>query len=122
MSIISLTSAKGAPGVSTTALAMALSWPRPVILIEADVAGSSSYLAGYLQGQTPHDRGLVDLAMANRGGDLIGVIHTNSLPLPGGHTARLVPGWPVPCKPRRWPPRGSPSPRHYASTPSRALT
>ncbi len=92
MAIISLTSAKGAPGVSTTALAMALSWPRPVILIEADVAGSSSYLAGYLQGQTPHDRGLVDLAMANRGGDLLDAIHTNSLPLPGGGTARLVPG------------------------------
>ena len=92
MAIISLTSAKGAPGVSTTALAMALSWPRPVILIEADVAGSSSYLAGYLQGQTLHDRGLVDLAMAHQGGDLIGALHANSLPLPGGGTARLVPG------------------------------
>jgi len=92
MAVISLISAKGAPGVSTSALAMALSWPRPVILVEADVAGSSSYLAGYLQGQTPHDRGLVDLAMAHQGGDLIGAIHANSLPLPGGGTARLIPG------------------------------
>lgn len=91
MAIIALTSAKGAPGVSTTALTMALSWSRPVVLIEADVAGSSSYLAGYLQGQSSHDRGLVDLAMTHRDGDLLAAIHANSLALPGG-TARLVPG------------------------------
>jgi len=91
MAIVAITSAKGAPGVSTTALAMALAWPRPVMLLEADAAGSSSFLAGYLQGQTRHDVGLVDVAMAHRDGDLLTSIHHSSIALPGKH-ARIVPG------------------------------
>ena len=36
MAIITLCSASGSPGVTTTALGLALSWTRPVILVEAD--------------------------------------------------------------------------------------
>ena len=36
MAIVCLTSASGSPGVTTTAVGMAFSWPRPVLLVEAD--------------------------------------------------------------------------------------
>ncbi len=64
MALILLTSASGAPGVSTTALGLALAWPSRVLLIEADPGGGSTVLAGWFQGRPPHDRGVVNLAMA----------------------------------------------------------
>ena len=70
MAVVALTSAKGAPGVTTTALAFALLWPRPVVLVEADVAGGSSVLAGYLRGGIPHSRSVLALALAHRQGHL----------------------------------------------------
>ena len=36
MSLIVLTSASGSPGVTTTALGLALGWPRPALLVDAD--------------------------------------------------------------------------------------
>lgn len=91
MAVITLTSAKGSPGVTTTAAALALVWPRPVLLIEADVAGGSSILAGYFQGLQRHERGLVDLAAAHRSGRLLEGLHEASIPL-GDSGARVVPG------------------------------
>jgi hypothetical protein len=91
MAVIALTSAKGAPGVTTSTLALALVWPRPCLLLEADVAGSSSILAGYLRGFVPHRKGLVDLALAHRRGSLVDGLHTASIPLLGSQ-ARLVAG------------------------------
>ena len=46
MAIVVLTSASGSPGVTTTAVGMAFSWPRPVLLVEADPTGGSGILAG----------------------------------------------------------------------------
>lgn len=63
--LIALTSASGAPGVTTTALALALHWPRPVVLVEADASGSPGLLAGYFCGQLDPP-GLVDLVLAQR--------------------------------------------------------
>lgn len=91
MAVIALTAAKGAPGVTTASLALALAWPRPVLLVEADVAGSSSILAGYLRGSVRHDRGLVDVALAHRRGSLLEGLHHASIPLQDS-TVRLVPG------------------------------
>lgn len=91
MAVITLTSAKGSPGVTTTALALALIWPRPCLLLEADMAGSSSILAGYFQGQTRQDRGLIDLADAFRRDELTEGLNRASMPLPNS-TARFVPG------------------------------
>lgn len=45
--IIAIASAKGAPGASTAALALALTWERRVLLAELDPAGTS-LLPGYL--------------------------------------------------------------------------
>lgn len=69
MAVVALTSASGSPGVTTTALGLALAWPRPVLVVEADPTGGSALLAGYWRGQKDHV-GLVDLAMADRAGVL----------------------------------------------------
>ena len=83
MALVALFAAKGAPGVSTTALGLALHWPNPVLLAEVDVAGSS-VIAGYLRGQVPHTGGLVDLALArNKGSDTFNAQQ---------HTTRLADG------------------------------
>jgi hypothetical protein len=91
MTVIALTSARGAPGVTTTTLALALVWPRPCLLLEADMAGSSSILAGYLRGSVRHDKGLVDLAVAHRRDGLVDGLQRASIPLLGSQ-ARLVAG------------------------------
>ena len=92
MALIGLTSARGAPGVTTTALGMALHWHRPVLLVEADVSGGSAVLAGFLRGTVAHDRGLRDVAVALSLGDPMDEALTRSLiDLPGGQV-RLLPG------------------------------
>jgi hypothetical protein len=63
MAVIALTSASGSPGVTTAALGMALLWPRPVILVEADPTGGSSLLAGYFRGTREYAGGLIELAL-----------------------------------------------------------
>lgn len=68
MAVIALTSVKGAPGVSTTALLMTLLWPRAALLVECDPAGGSSALAGWLRGGVDHARGLLGVVMAHHQG------------------------------------------------------
>jgi hypothetical protein len=92
MGLIGLTSARGAPGVTTTALGLALAWHRPVLLVEADVAAGSAILAGYLRGTIAHERGLRDVAAAiSMGEPLNEAINATLIDLPGGR-ARLLPG------------------------------
>ena len=67
MAMITLCSASGSPGVTTTAVAMALSWPRPVLLVEADPTGGSGILAGFLRGTTEYDAGLIEIALSPLG-------------------------------------------------------
>ena len=56
MSVIALCSAKGSPGVTTTALALGWVWPqvtgRRVLVLDADLAGSG-IAAGYLRSAVP---------------------------------------------------------------------
>lgn len=67
MSLYALVSPGGSPGVTTTALALALTWPRPVILAECDPA-CGDILAGLFAGHLPAPRGLLGLALeAGRG-------------------------------------------------------
>lgn len=65
MAVIALASATGSPGVTTTSLALTLSWPRPVLLVEADPAGGD-ILAGFLRAELRADRGLAYLSVAAR--------------------------------------------------------
>jgi hypothetical protein len=70
VALIALTSVSGSPGVTTTALGLALSWPRPVVLVDADPTGGRSILAGYFRGQVDVRNTIVDLAIAQSRGDL----------------------------------------------------
>ncbi|WP_040159282.1 P-loop NTPase family protein [Nigerium massiliense] len=66
MSTIVLCSATGSPGVTVTALGLALAWPRDVLLADADRTPSQSVLAGYLRGEVTQGRGLPGLLQAHR--------------------------------------------------------
>ncbi|SER96479.1 hypothetical protein SAMN05443377_12311 [Propionibacterium cyclohexanicum] len=66
MAVILLASATGAPGVTTTAVALALTWPRSVLLVDCDPDPSQAVLAGWLKAAPSNSRGLVDLAQAHR--------------------------------------------------------
>ena len=66
MAVIVLASASGAPGVTTTALGLALVWPRPVVLVDADPVGGSAILAGFCKGTEPHNDAMIRLALAHR--------------------------------------------------------
>lgn len=91
MAVVALTSARGSPGVTTMALAMTLVWPRPVLLVEADVSGGSSVLAGYLRGTVPHDRSLLALALAHRHGSLDDELWRQTVALDEAGDRHLVP-------------------------------
>jgi hypothetical protein len=70
MTVFALVSAGGSPGVTTSALALALSWPTQVIIAECDPSGGD-ILAGLLAGHVPASTGLLPLAVeAGRGADL----------------------------------------------------
>ncbi|MGW0925459.1 hypothetical protein ACWD3J_41465 [Streptomyces sp. NPDC002755] len=73
MAVIALAGCSGAPGVTTTALALLLSWPlesgRRMILAECDPDGGS-VLHGLLQGTLGDRYGLRNLSVAARQGDL----------------------------------------------------
>jgi len=86
--LVTLCSAAGSPGVTTTALALALHWPRPVVLVEADPSGSSGLLAGFFRGQLDH-RGLVDLVLAQRSDLLADTVPKLLYPLDGSNASVL---------------------------------
>jgi hypothetical protein len=91
MALIVLTSASGSPGVTTSALGLALSWPRPCLLVEADPTGGSGILAGYFHGDVAHIGGLIDLALAHREGTLAEAIPLATMPIPDT-SVQLLPG------------------------------
>lgn len=70
MGIIVLASAGGSPGVTSTALGLALMWPRDVVLADCDRHPSQAVLAGYLRGLPAGGRGLSALAEAYRADEL----------------------------------------------------
>lgn len=66
MAILLFTSAAGAPGVTTLAIGLSLTWPRAVILADCDPAAPQAVLAGYLRGQSRTGKGLLRVAEAHR--------------------------------------------------------
>lgn len=101
MSIVVLTAAGNAPGVTTTALGLALAWPRPVLLVDADRTPTQAVLAGYLRGEHPGQRGLGRLLQATRERrPLLEVLDGETVELPallnGEGPARFLPGFPHP--------------------------
>jgi hypothetical protein len=69
VSLYALVSAGGAPGVTTSAVALALGWPSQVIIAECDPSGGD-ILAGLFVGHLPASSGLLPLAVeAGRSAD-----------------------------------------------------
>lgn len=91
MALIVLASASGGPGVTTTSLGLSLTWPRPVVLVDADPVGGSALLAGYFHGDVTSNDTMVGLALAHRDGDLDDALPAALLAIPGTHV-RILPG------------------------------
>src|SRR6201990_669347 len=70
MALIAIASDKGAPGVTTAALALAAVWPRPVLLAECDPAGGDLVyrLPAGDGGRRAQRRACLSLAVAARRG------------------------------------------------------
>lgn len=90
MAIFALTSVSGSPGVTTTALGLTLSWPRQVLLVDADPVGASAMLTGYFRGEVEHPGTLIEMFMASRVGGLRQAMRERPVRL--GERADLIPG------------------------------
>lgn len=66
MSVLVLTSAAHSPGVTALGVALAVTWPERVLLVDANREPDQAVLAGYLQGRDPGGRGLGGLLQAHR--------------------------------------------------------
>lgn len=91
MSTLALVSAKGAPGVTTSALLLAAVWPSPSVLVEADWAGGDlrSWLTDEHHRPLRGDVGVVSLLAAQH---RTGVLADRDLL---GHAQALAGGLPV---------------------------
>ncbi|WP_406280875.1 hypothetical protein [Embleya sp. NBC_00896] len=93
MTVVAVTGGMGAPGATSTALALLLTWPLPpgrrVILIEADPDGGS-ILAGALQGRVSAEYGLHQLGVAHRQGNLVDAFFRQLVDLSDGRRDRLL--------------------------------
>jgi hypothetical protein len=63
--LTAITSGKAAPGVTTSAWALALTWPRPLLVADCDPAGGDM-APGMLAGRVSVDRGLLSWSTAAR--------------------------------------------------------
>jgi hypothetical protein len=86
MALIVIAADKGAPGVTTTALALAAVWPRPVLLAECDPSGGDlvyRFPAAHGSSLDPR-RGLLTLAVAARRGLQPGQLWEHTQKMAGG--------------------------------------
>lgn len=91
MAVVVLVSVSGSPGVTSTALGLALGWgSRHVVLVEADPVGGSAILAGHFRAGLQHPGTLVELWAAQRQGRLAEVLTEAPLRLADG--VDLIPG------------------------------
>lgn len=99
MAIMLLTSAAGAPGVTTLAVGLALTWPRAVILADCDPTAGQAVLAGYLRGQCHTSKGLIRVAEAHRDRRPLAEVvmdQTIELATDAAHRRLLLPGFSKP--------------------------
>ncbi|MGV1004353.1 MAG: hypothetical protein ACOYEV_06190 [Candidatus Nanopelagicales bacterium] len=96
MAVISLISAKGAPGVTTTAVALAHNWPgaadREAVLFDAEPLGGGTG-AGILRGAVPPGSGVLPLA-SDRTRSPLEAVAAASVNLDAAGRSRLIPGVP----------------------------
>jgi hypothetical protein len=91
--LYALVSAGGSPGVTTAAVALALTWPAPVIVAECDPSGGD-LLAGLLTGHVPASQGLMEHAIeAGRDSRAAGrSLGTQLIALDADGTRMVLPG------------------------------
>ncbi|MFF2042056.1 hypothetical protein ACFVVX_16640 [Kitasatospora sp. NPDC058170] len=94
MAVIAVVGGPGAPGATTTALALLLAWPlqpgRRILLVECDPDGGA-VLAGALEGRVEAVYGLRNLAIADRRGLLAQALWEQLIDLsPEGNAERLL--------------------------------
>ena len=91
--MVALVSGGGSPGVTTAAIALALTWPTDVIVAECD-PGGGDILAGLLAGHVPAARGLMEHAIeAGRDHQSAAIgLSAQLLPLDGARGSSLLPG------------------------------
>lgn len=94
MSMLLLASAGHSPGVTGLGVALALTWPEPVLLVDANTEPDQTVLAGHLQGVDPGGRGLGGLLQAHREGrPLAESLPSMALPLHGDEGRDFLPGF-----------------------------
>lgn len=99
MAVVVFTSAAGSPGVTTTSLGLALTWPRHVLLADCDREPGQAVQAGYLRGMDHGGRGMMALAQLHReGAPLAPELWRQTLPLvqTGEIQRRFLPGFTTP--------------------------
>jgi MinD-like ATPase involved in chromosome partitioning or flagellar assembly len=86
VAVVAVCSAKGSPGVTTTALLLAALWPVPVLLVDADPAGGDIALRLPGQHGRPLDaeRGLLTLLPLARRGLVPDVLFSHAQLIAGG--------------------------------------
>jgi hypothetical protein len=91
--LYALVSGGGSPGVTTTAVALALAWPSPVIVAECDPSGGD-VLAGLLTGHVPASLGLMEHAIdaGHKGAAAAIALEDQLMPLDADQTRMLLPG------------------------------
>jgi hypothetical protein len=96
MTVCALLSPGGSPGVTTAALAMALTWPGPVLVAETDPSGGD-VLAGFFAGHMPGNRGLLNVAYeATTVEAAAAAVAAQLVELDEAGTRRVLPGLPDP--------------------------
>ncbi len=93
MAVFALITPGGSPGCTTTALALGLTWPGPVIVAECD-PGGGDVLAGLFAGHLRAPRGLLGVAFeAGRGQPaIVAELDTQLVPLDDTGQRRLLAG------------------------------
>ena len=94
MTVIAVTGGKAGPGATTAALALGLSWPGPVLLVDADACGGDM-VPGMLPGRVGTERGLLSWLVATRRNTVLEaaqVLAEHVVSLPEAPAVWLMPG------------------------------
>ena len=92
MAVRLLLGSAGSPGVTTTAIGLALHLPAPTLLVDAARDAAQAPLAGYLRGTVAAGTGLEEFARRRRMGAPFD-LGTAGLPLDEQGTRRFLPGF-----------------------------
>lgn len=94
MTVVAVTGGKAGPGATTAALALGLSWPGPVLVVDADACGGDM-VPGMLPGRVGTDRGLLSWLVATRRHTVLEaaqVLAEHVVSLPEAPAVWLMPG------------------------------